>query len=243
MRYYIIYNEEFKRTKENALHCDDTMKQFNNFDGQLYNGCHPDRLDEYEKIYKIGNQRPVSECSYNHEGHKFYESKKSCFYSHYSLWIKCLEFNEPIIILENDVYCSREFPINILTQMPEITHLAYGSVVTGGKRKGYGPVESVLCNEYKHAPDGINFFKDFELAKERGGYGMHGNMAYLIKPSAATKIIKDCQINGWMQNDRLMALPKCDSGILKPDIFTYDSKKEANTSKKNYNPKEDKNNG
>ncbi|EAK0442174.1 glycosyltransferase family 25 protein [Campylobacter lari] len=36
-------------------------------------------------------------------GRELSDSEKSCFASHYSLWEKCQELNNPIIILEDDV--------------------------------------------------------------------------------------------------------------------------------------------
>lgn len=33
---------------------------------------------------------------------------KGCFYSHYRLWQKCVELNEPIIIWEDDIVLTRQ---------------------------------------------------------------------------------------------------------------------------------------
>lgn len=36
---------------------------------------------------------------------------RGCFYSHYLLWKKCIELNEPIVILEHDAIINKEWPI------------------------------------------------------------------------------------------------------------------------------------
>ncbi|MBZ7966658.1 glycosyltransferase family 25 protein [Campylobacter sp. RM9756] len=42
-------------------------------------------------------------------GRELSDGEKACFASHYKLWQECIRLNEPIIILEDDVYFSEEF--------------------------------------------------------------------------------------------------------------------------------------
>ena len=225
---YIIYNEEYKQSKANAHHCADTMKKFNNYTVHLYNGCHPDTLAQYEEMYQIGNQR--KDCRYNIDNSPLYSSKKSCFYSHFSLWLKCVELNQPIIVLENDVYCNTEFPLEQLHDLPEITQAALGNIILKKKRGRYGNVTILKPEQYKQLPEGIILFKDILNPQETPIMGMHGNMAYIIKPKAAARIIMDARQNGWQQNDRFMQHPKFEIGFYKPDIFIYDIDKELHLS-------------
>lgn len=226
---YIIYNERIAESKRNAVSCKNSMKKFNNYIVHLHDGCHPDSLNQYEERYQIGNQRSVAECSYNTTGHPQHSSKKSCFYSHYELWRICIKLDQPIVILENDVFCNIDFPLDVLCQMSEITHLAFSSIITG--RAGYGGGGEILTlNEYKGLSVGGHPIKNFPAIKKHNqNYAMAGNMAYLIKPAAAVRLIKECQENGWLQNDRLMLYPKYELGITKPDVFTYDINKELHT--------------
>jgi GR25 family glycosyltransferase involved in LPS biosynthesis len=56
-----------------------------------------------------------------------------CFLSHYNLWIKCLELNEPIGIFEHDVLFQKSFSNNI--KFNEVLRL---DQLTKGKEHGTG---------------------------------------------------------------------------------------------------------
>jgi len=53
-----------------------------------------------------------------------------CFLSHYRLWIKCLEINEPILILEDDAIISDRFS---LTEIEEVFKKGYNLLYLGWK--------------------------------------------------------------------------------------------------------------
>ncbi|MEI8608452.1 glycosyltransferase family 25 protein [Enterovibrio sp. Hal110] len=96
-----------------------------------------------------------------------------CYASHYSLWIKCLELGEPIIVCEDDITLSDD-AASILALANE-------------KVQGYGFIrlESIEPNgEYipvEHLESGtINLMKD--------NYG--GTRAYAISPKAALRFVK-----------------------------------------------------
>ena len=85
------------------------LKSFEAFSGwpdiELYDGCNANTLSTYEEKYPL----PI-EKNNKFKGHNAYNHKKSCFYSHYSLWHKCYENNEPIVIVEHDTECCGDFP-------------------------------------------------------------------------------------------------------------------------------------
>lgn len=42
-------------------------------------------------------------------GKELSAGERACFASHYSLWQKCVELNEPIVVIEDDVELEEEF--------------------------------------------------------------------------------------------------------------------------------------
>lgn len=72
-----------------------TSLRFNDYNPQIFSAITPDQLPfisglKFGKLNSNGSKR------------NFSETEKSTFYSHYLLWLKCIEINKPIIILEHD---------------------------------------------------------------------------------------------------------------------------------------------
>jgi GR25 family glycosyltransferase involved in LPS biosynthesis len=94
-----------------------------------------------------------------------------CFYSHYRLWEKCVELNEPIMIFEDDVKFYRNFkPVDWEGVL--ILSLGKSSFLNE-------PWQSYLEN-----PKGI------PQAVEWKNFSMPGASGYAIKPDAAKALIK-----------------------------------------------------
>jgi GR25 family glycosyltransferase involved in LPS biosynthesis len=62
----------------------------------------PELYEEFKERYhyKIAERQPIGE---DHIGKLSRPGVVGCFYSHYALWQKCLDLNEPIMIFEDDV--------------------------------------------------------------------------------------------------------------------------------------------
>lgn len=95
---------------------------------------------------------------------------KGCFYSHYNLWKKCVELNEPIIIWEDDIVLSRPWQ---QVEWKDILIVALGH-----------PAKSHKYMNYLVEPDGV------PLAAEYHQTSMPGCCGYAIKPHAAEKLLK-----------------------------------------------------
>jgi GR25 family glycosyltransferase involved in LPS biosynthesis len=94
-----------------------------------------------------------------------------CFYSHYRLWNKCVELNEPIIIFEDDIKFFRNVEIS---DWGDILILALG-------KSSYlqDPWKTYLEN-----PTGMPRIVPWKNA------AMPGNQGYAIKPKAAQRLLK-----------------------------------------------------
>jgi GR25 family glycosyltransferase involved in LPS biosynthesis len=95
---------------------------------------------------------------------------QGCFYSHYRLWQKCVELNEPIVIWEDDIVLYRNYqPV----EWDDILVLALGHP---GKTEKY--------RHYLDTPEGDPVAADYYQSS------MPGNCGYAIKPHAAKKLVE-----------------------------------------------------
>jgi GR25 family glycosyltransferase involved in LPS biosynthesis len=94
---------------------------------------------------------------------------KGCFYSHYRLWQKCVELNQPIIVWEDDIVLSRAYyPI----EFQDVLVIALGH-----------PTKSQGYLQYLEDPTG------HPRAQEYRQTSMPGCCGYAIKPHAAKKLL------------------------------------------------------
>ena len=123
-------------------------------------------------------------------GHEeFYDvnAEMGCFASHYLLWEKCVELNEPIIILEDDVeFCAPVLPL----RCKEIIHL--------GKPYSQKNTEimEALPNKYQEA------YYPFDH--------LLGTYAYGVTPLAAQKLIDSAHKIVIRPTDRFISSRTCD---------------------------------
>ena len=90
---------------------------------------------------------------------------RGCFYSHYNLWKKCVELNEPIIIFEDDIVIRRPF-LNVDWQDVLIVALGH-------------PTKSERFMPFLEQPYGTPRAEEYKLSS------MPGCCGYAIKPHAA----------------------------------------------------------
>ena len=106
------------------------------------------------------------------------DSEKACFASHFALWQRCVELNEPLIILEDDIVFEPNFAQGVvkLAASPfEFVHL-----MALKKIKSYE-----ILNE--------NIMLTFKRASGMQGYFLH--------PSAAQKLIEKARFFTYALDD------------------------------------------
>jgi glycosyl transferase family 25 len=103
-----------------------------------------------------------------------------CFYSHYRLWEKCVELNEPILIFEDDVVFVRGFhPVDWEDVL--IT-------VLGNPQKSEKYMH--LLSEPEGEPKALDYYQA----------SLPGTPGYAIKPHAAKKLVKEYK-NYFLKSD------------------------------------------
>ena len=105
------------------------------------------------------------------------ENLGACFASHYLLWKKCVELNEPILILEHDAI--------FVDNLPDID---FDMCVNFGRPSHLRPFEMV----YEDLKDGLNKITQLNF------FGHH---AYALKPEAAKRFIEDVKTRELLAND------------------------------------------
>lgn len=128
---------------------------------------------------------------------------KGCFLSHYSLWVKAIEFNDPIIIFEHDGMMLRSLPENIADLFDEFLLLDPYNKFS----KDYGD-NHLLDNDSNYS------IEEYRNPSSRKKYGIDteyamGLQAYIIKPNAAIKLIESIKDTGFYPADM-----QCNKGIL-----------------------------
>lgn len=104
----------------------------------------------------------------------------ACFASHYLLWRKCIELNEPILILEHDAI--------FVDNIPDIE---FNMCVNFGRPSHVRPFEII----YKDLKEGLHSLIQLNY------YGHH---AYAIKPQAAKCFVEDVQTRELIANDMFL---------------------------------------
>lgn len=122
-------------------------------------------------------------------------AKMGCSMSHYLLWKRCVELDEPILILEHDTVFIRQLPKIDFRGICQINDPA-GATRKGAwwsqqmkQRGGEGVFEKtwVTAEKERHIPDGLA-----------------GNSAYMIKPWAAQELVNTFHELGVWPNDATM---------------------------------------
>lgn len=140
-----------------------------------------------------------------------------CFLSHYQLWEQCLEFNEPLGILEYDALFINSIPDNILDQFDDHLHLDY--VRNNYLSQGFSTYHEKVIEDKNFEIKKLEFvnssrhpFKIINRNHLRGAYG------YIIKPQGAEKLIKATQEYGILPTDLQINLTYCNMHYTIPSI-------------------------
>lgn len=123
------------------------------------------------------------------------ESKIGCSMSHFLLWRKCVELDEPILILEHDSIFIRKLPEFDFTGICQIND------PNGATRKGKWWSDQMKQRGIK----GVHEKTWVTTPQERMiPDGLAGNSAYVIKPWAAQELISAYYRLGVWPNDATM---------------------------------------
>ena len=118
---------------------------------------------------------------------------RGCFLSHFQLWLKCIELDETICILEHDGYFVRPLPADVEKHFTEILNL--------------DPFAQKDPNYDKLVNDSLDTDVDYfdppaYKGTMIGGDYIQGAYGYLIKPIAAKKLVTFTKRTGASPTDK-----------------------------------------
>jgi GR25 family glycosyltransferase involved in LPS biosynthesis len=147
-----------------------SIKNYPITDAGLKRLIRPELYEEFKRRYhyNIVERQVIGE---NHVGKLSRPGVVGCFYSHYSLWEKCVQLNEPIMIFEDDVKFYRGWNPVVFTGVL-ILSLGKSSFLTE-------PNKTYLEN-----PTGV------PRAMPWKNFSMPGASGYALTPDAALGLIK-----------------------------------------------------
>jgi len=195
MKYYVIRLKDVDTSELLAEECINSGKQFG-LHIEKFDGIYGKESIDYHTNYL--NVFPWKE--------KFKKGRlgvKGCFLSHYTLWIKCLESNEPICIFEHDAVVLDSFTFKIENMFHEFLLL-----------DPYNKFESGYANLHNISKSNKQKIISYLNPSSRKKYGINSEYAmglqgYIIKPSAALKLKESIKETGYYPADM-----QCNKAIL-----------------------------
>jgi len=176
MKAFIINLSKIESSSSTAIEVKKSLDQFG-ITAELFEGSYGNETKElFEAQGRTcypwgvkGPNRPYSEEE--KQGIAETAGILGCFYSHYRLWEKCIELNEPIMIFEDDVLFTRTY---LPVEFKDVLILVLGNPQ---KSEKYLP----LLNDPVGEPRAEEYYQA----------SLPGTPGYAIKPHAAKKLVDE----------------------------------------------------
>jgi GR25 family glycosyltransferase involved in LPS biosynthesis len=182
---FVIRKPNDKMSEQFADGCIASAKQF---------GIIVEKFDGvYDNHDAILNEKGIK-CYPKMKEDKKTKGFKGCFLSHYMLWERCLELNEPIMIFEHDALMIRPLPDNILELFTHHCILDH-AIHLKNYEETIAYDGSLVVKEYPH------------IVNEPLGYSkinhthVRGSHATMVKPLGAKTIIDSVKQYGHLASD------------------------------------------
>lgn len=176
MKNFIICLSTIEASLKTATDLKNKLEEYGE-DVELFEGTYgPDAVkiiaEEGRELHPWGIKGPpeIEPLENPNRGIHLSPGEQGCFYSHYRLWKKCVELDEPIIIWEDDIVLRRPF---VPVEWDDVLIVALGHP---GKTEKY--------RHYLDNPEGEYYAADYYQSS------MPGCCGYAIKPHAAKKLLK-----------------------------------------------------
>lgn len=119
-----------------------------------------------------------------------------CFFSHYYLWQKCIDLDEPIVILEHDGYLIRNIDDSLLDQFDDVLKL--------DRLDPYSSTYNADLDKEKDLDISVSLYTNNPVKVAKHGLSDYfkGAYSYIIKPHAAKKLVNFISVNGHRPADQ-----------------------------------------
>ena len=190
LKSFIIYLPKSKKSTQAAITSIDRFKEVKGIDVTKWQGI--DRYEVWQKFIDSGLKLQAR----NRFGAGYIDTELAVFFSHYSLWQKCIELNENILILEHDAWVLEDFNIDKLLDFQ-------GDVLNLGKPNWGSIYNNNFKSQWIDKPNGINIREVcnkkhdiYKVWSKASGLchcdtmWLFGAHAYTITPKGANKRIQ-----------------------------------------------------
>jgi GR25 family glycosyltransferase involved in LPS biosynthesis len=178
MKSFIICLSQIESSMSTAVRLQQQLKDYN-IPVELFEGTYGNQgvellQQEQRTIHPFGikgpNPAPITDEEQDKQRRKILvPGVIGCFYSHYRLWQRCVELDEPIMIFEDDIVLSRPY---IPVEFQDVLVVALGH-----------PTKSERYMPYLTDPQGEPRASAYPSAS------MPGCCGYAIRPHAAKKLV------------------------------------------------------
>jgi GR25 family glycosyltransferase involved in LPS biosynthesis len=157
-------------------------------------------IEKFDGIYDNHDAILAQEGLFPNPGivKKLRNGYKGCFLSHYLVWKKAIEFNEPILVFEHDAIILRPLPENILSMFDTLLVMDRFS-----REENYEELLStdfpLKVHKHKQLPEVTG--KQINKTHIKGAHGV------LIKPEGAKQMIDSLRKHGYLISD--VAINQC----------------------------------
>ena len=197
MKAFVIAIPDHNDSQLHADKCIQSVKDTNSeLDIEKFTAIVPETMWQVDWCWPHTKKKQCPNTGMILKAYKTYDMTKriAAAGSHYRLWEKCVELNEPIIVLEHDAIFTRQFAL---------------FEFEGG---------AISINNPDHATFNWKLYNKLDdsgeqevpwVADEQIPQGLPGHSAYIIKPWAAKEVIELQDTLGWWPNDAIMCKQLC----------------------------------
>ena len=144
MKYFVITIPHHEGSQTNADRCIESGKRYG-IDIEKFDAITPETHD----VEAIFDRMGIPTTRFNSRYSKL-ENVLSCFMSHYTLWLSCVNHNEPYTIFEHDAVINAPLPPSPPMFVGSFGRPSYGKFRTPS-HMGWGPLQSKLYFPGAHA--------------------------------------------------------------------------------------------
>jgi len=201
--YIITLTENEGSTTATDIAIQSSVAVGNNFGIEIFDAVTPERVEQEMELFglewnwpwehpQIDLQSGLTKMPYLTA---YPKKRMACFMSHYRLWKHCAEHNEPLLILEHDVFFTRKVPLELLDDC--------GFHVIGLNDPRKATRKSQMYHEGVQLQDGPVVVCP-KIDMDQVAQGLAGNSAYYLKPEGAKKLVDLVAEYGAWPNDAIM---------------------------------------
>jgi len=195
MKSFVIYVDTSDKSVKSAEQTQNSFKDKLGIDVALSKGVNRDN------VWQTFVDSDFNILDIQHFGGGTIDAEIATFFSHYNLWLKCIELNEPILILEHDAILT-DTPLSLLMMNYHLEKFK-GDLLNLGKPNWGSYWYKNFESEWLTKTDGIhkrdicenkhNIYQVWDTEKglcHCDTMWLFGAHAYLLNPSGATKLVE-----------------------------------------------------